>query len=257
MQNKIIHYSIDDTIHIFKQLTEKQPSSIFNLDMFSFLKRLHEKYGIVVSCYCFYQCEGFNLKECTRSYKNEFAANSSWLRFGFHGYSGSENYAEQNVHISSVQYLQVVTNLQKIVGEDSIDKCPRIHTFQSSRDFILWMFSNKLFPISGLLAADDSRLSYSLNSQQCLQLKEKGMLVCNGVKYLNTTQRFDSLKPQKLKRLFRNMGGQQILFTHEWVFFPTSFKLHLRAFFIKIMMMLAALYYVRKKYIPSFPMDKI
>ena len=26
-----IHYSIDDTIHVFKQLTEKQPNSIFDI----------------------------------------------------------------------------------------------------------------------------------------------------------------------------------------------------------------------------------
>lgn len=30
-----IHYSIDDTIHVFKQLTEKQPNSIFDINMFA------------------------------------------------------------------------------------------------------------------------------------------------------------------------------------------------------------------------------
>ena len=29
MYSKIIHYSIDDTILVFKQLTEQQPNSIF------------------------------------------------------------------------------------------------------------------------------------------------------------------------------------------------------------------------------------
>lgn len=32
MCSKIIHYSIDDTILVFKQLTEQQPNSIFELD---------------------------------------------------------------------------------------------------------------------------------------------------------------------------------------------------------------------------------
>lgn len=252
-----IHYSIDDTIHVFKQLTEKQPNSIFDIDMFASLKKLHEKFGMVVSCYCFYQCEKFTLKDCTRSYKKEFESNSSWLRFGFHGYDGNEDYMVQNISLSITQYKQVMTNLVEIVGDVSIDKCPRIHTFRSSQNFISWMFSKSDFPIIGLLAADDCRLSYSLNGRQCKQLNATGELEFHGVKYWRTTQRFDSLTLRKILRLFTNLGGQQILFTHEWVFYPTSLKLRLKAFIIKKIMLVTAFYYTKRKYLPLFPMDKI
>lgn len=208
MCSKIIHYSIDDTILVFKQLTEQLPKSIFELDMFSFLKKLHDKYGIVVSCYCFFKTEDFTLAACTRLYKEEFEANSSWLRFGFHGYSGNEDYVRQDIAVSSAQYEQVMYSLMEIVGESSIDRFPRIHTFHASQNFILWMNSYKHIPIVGLLTADDSRLSYSLNSQQCRQLNTVGTMEYEGIRFLRTTQRFDSLRLKKIKRLF-NGGGKK------------------------------------------------
>lgn len=257
MCSKIIHYSIDDTILVFKQLTEQQPNSIFELDMFAFLKKLHDKYGIVVSCYCFFKTGDFTLTACTRSYKGEFEANSSWLRFGFHGYSGNEDYLRQDIVVSSAQYEQVMYSLMEIVGESSIDRFPRIHTFQASKNFIFWMNSYKHIPVVGLLTADDSRLSYSLNRQQCRQLNTIGTLEYEGIRFLRTTQRFDSLRPKKIKRLFVNMGGQEILFTHEWVFFPMTFKLRIKAVIIKTIMFKIASFYTKRNYTPSFPMDKI
>lgn len=212
MCSKIIHYSIDDTILVFKQLTEQLPKSIFELDMFSFLKKLHDKYGIVVSCYCFFKTEDFTLAACTRLYKEEFEANSSWLRFGFHGYSGNEDYVRQDIAVSSAQYEQVMYSLMEIVGESSIDRFPRIHTFHASQNFILWMNSYKHIPIVGLLTADDSRLSYSLNSQQCRQLNTVGTMEYEGIRFLRTTQRFDSLRLKKIKRLF-NGGARNFVYS--------------------------------------------
>ena len=256
MCSKIIHYSIDDTILVFKQLTEQLPKSIFELDMFAFLKKLHDKYGIVVSCYCFFKTGDFTLAACTRLYKEEFEANSSWLRFGFHGYSGNEDYVLQDIAISSAQYEQVMYSLMELVGESSIDRVPRIHTFQASQNFIFLMNSYKQSPVVGLLTADDSRQSYSLNWQQCRQLSTVGTLEYEGIYFLRTTQRFDSLRPKKIKRLF-NMGGQEILFTHEWVFFPMTFKLRIKAVIIKTIMFKIASFYTKRNYTPSFPMDKI
>ena len=256
IMSKYIHYSIDDTIQSFKQLTELKPASIFEIRMFAFLKELHSKYGIVVSCYCFYKYGDFSLKDCTHSYRKEFEQNSSWLRFGFHGYSGEEDYGSQDLESSCAQYALLLSNLIAIVGEHSIDIFPRIHTFHATQEFISYMHSYPQFPIIGLLSADDDRVSYSMNMEQCQQLVQQGRLDFRGVKYLRTTQRFDSLKLKKIRRLFAYTGGQVVLFTHEWVFYPKSFKMRVKAYLIKRLMMLTASYYTKKCYIPSFSMDK-
>lgn len=203
----MIHLSIDDVIISFEKLTNDNPDSIFDVPLFSFLEKLHERYGVVLSCYCFLKKEGFDLSQCTRSYKSEFAANAEWLRFGFHGYSGSENYGLQDVDESCRQYDETMHHLVEIVGAAAIDKFPRIHFFQASRDFVAYMSSHPRYPIVGLLTADDERLSYGLSETICQQLYEGKKVVSDGVNYLRTSCRFDCLKPNKLARLFRIRGG--------------------------------------------------
>lgn len=104
---KTIHYSIDDVIEVFSELTKMQPKSIFDIPFFAFLLSLHRQYGIVVSCYCFFKRRTFSLSECTKSYRHEFEKNASWLKFGFHGYTGFEDYESQPLNESIQQYKEV------------------------------------------------------------------------------------------------------------------------------------------------------
>lgn len=49
-----IHCSVDDTLWIFKDLTEhKEYVSIFENPILNKIKELHLKFGAVFTCYCF------------------------------------------------------------------------------------------------------------------------------------------------------------------------------------------------------------
>lgn len=205
LDTKLLHFAVDDVIVSFKQLTETNPISIFEIPLFGYLKKMHEKYGVVVSCYCFYTCGDFTLSNATRLYKQEFENNSSWLKFSFHGYTGRENYEEQDLKMSQRQFQEVICNLKEIVGPSSLDSFARIHTFQASYDFICFLAQNGDYSLKGLLSADDSRISYSLSKCDNAQLKLDGWFQSDGLALLKTTQRFDSLRPSSLKRLF--VGG--------------------------------------------------
>lgn len=205
LDTKLLHFSVDDVIVSFKQLTETNPISIFEIPLFGCLKKMHEKYGVVVSCYCFYTCGDFTLSNATRLYKQEFENNSSWLKFSFHGYTGRENYEEQDLKMSQRQFQEVICNLKEIVGPSSLDSFARIHTFQASYDFVCFLAQNGDYSLKGLLSADDSRISYSLSKCDNAQLKLDGWFQSDGLALLKTTQRFDSLRPSSLKRLF--VGG--------------------------------------------------
>ena len=78
-----VHYSIDDVVGVFEELTKKQPDSIFELSFFAHLQHLHNKYGLVVSCYCFFRNGVFlwqivqdairpNLKEILHGFDSDF-----------------------------------------------------------------------------------------------------------------------------------------------------------------------------------------
>lgn len=207
----IIHISIDDVIYVFKELTDTKPSSIFDLHFFHYFKRLHEKYGAVVSCYCFYLYGDFTLASCTRNYKAEFEANSDWLRFGFHGYSGKEDYGIQGEMESEKQYELVMGNLAEIVGIKALDTTTRIHRFQAAKAFMMYMMHAK-YPTHALFGADDNRLSYSLSVAENNQLLKHGIYNMNNMLIMRTTQRFDSVKPLSICRLFTHFRGGEVFF---------------------------------------------
>ena len=81
-----IHFSVDDAINCFENLTrnEKKYDSAFEEPFFAWIKSLHEKYDAKVSLYCFYEKEGFSLADCTELFADDFKASSGWLKFGFH-----------------------------------------------------------------------------------------------------------------------------------------------------------------------------
>lgn len=242
MKGDIIHISIDDVIHVFKELTERKPYSIFGIPFFHYFKRLHEKYGAVVSCYCFYLYGDFTLASCTRNYQVEFEANSDWLRFGFHGYSGKENYGIQDEMESEKQYELVMDNLAEIVGIKALDTTTRIHRFQATKAFMMYMMHAK-YPTNALFAADDNRLSYSLSVAENNQLLKHGIYNMDNMLIMRTTQRFDSVKPLSICRLFAHFKGGKYFFTHEWLFYPTEIRTKIKETIIKRLIRITLIYY--------------
>ncbi len=93
-KSKFINFSIDDTINIFKDITENNYSSIFDNETLRIFKYLHNKYGTTFTLYCFYEKDDFNLSKAKTNYKSEFEANSKWLKFGFHSLNSNSNYQE-------------------------------------------------------------------------------------------------------------------------------------------------------------------
>jgi len=252
---RFIHYSIDDVIVGFQELTLNNPKTIFDIKLFNFLKHLHDQCGVKVSCYCFFKNDTFNISLCTRMYKSEFEANSSWLRFGFHGYTGKEDYNQQPLETSIKQYEETITNLIDIVGLKSIDTIPRIHTFSGSKEFLNFLGCNSILSIKGLLAADDERVSYSLSKQEDKKLKLENCLLEENFLLMRTFQRFDGIKPNKIIRLFRHKGGV-VLFTHEWLLNnPIGMKNKFKGIVVKKLMFVVANYYKKKGYQSAFPMD--
>lgn len=90
----IFHFSLDDVFDIFYDLTvhENEYKSIFDNTTLAWLKEIHDEYGVVISCYCYYEDNGFTLDSCTKKFIDEFSENAEWLRFGFHARNGNTIY---------------------------------------------------------------------------------------------------------------------------------------------------------------------
>lgn len=85
---KTYRLGVDDVIRCFQNIYEHQNeyNSIFDDPFLNIYLELHQKYGTYVHMHIYYETDDkkFNLSMFPDKYKEEFKANSDWLKFTFH-----------------------------------------------------------------------------------------------------------------------------------------------------------------------------
>ena len=132
----MIHFSVDDTIEIFCYLTENDCNSIFDNPTLNYFKKLNEEHNFIVSFYCFYEKDEFNLSMCPDKYKKEFEENARWLKFGFHGLNTISNYKDTDAQIFREELIKTVDALKNIVSESAITYDVRLGFGQGNKNCI-------------------------------------------------------------------------------------------------------------------------
>lgn len=215
--DKYVAVSLDDTIEVFRDLSQNSNrySSIFENETLSYLESLHKLYGVVFSMYCYYETDDgeFNLSMMTEQYKEQFVENSDWLRWGFHSYNGDTYYDEVDVTRAENDYQKLVSELERVVGTESIERVIRLNGFRGNYENIQIMSEQQL-GIVGILGADDDRNSYFLDENQSQELKEQGRFEQNNISFLATDLRVENIKDVKTE--FDNLDNEIIVFSHEW-----------------------------------------
>ena len=77
-------FTVDDNIRFLRELTESSAKSIFDHPYANLYKRLHEKHGVAVQLNLFFEEKGYTLSDVTDRFKDEWEANSDWLKLSFH-----------------------------------------------------------------------------------------------------------------------------------------------------------------------------
>lgn len=142
---RYMHFSFDDTNRAFKDLTANANTytSVFDSPFFGALKQLHDQYGVVFSCYCFYNVYtdsekttlDFCIENCTSAFADEFAENAAWLRFGFHSVDNYTIYSNVDAVQALSDYNNMITQLLRITGSvKCIDTCIRTQSFTGTKD---------------------------------------------------------------------------------------------------------------------------
>lgn len=221
------HLSIDDTITLFEDINKKQDfyKSIFENKTLQHFKQLHEQYGLVVTFYCYYENENFNLSQMTHKFKREFEENSNWLKFGFHGFN-EQSYEVATYEKTLKEYEQMMKQLKNIVGEKSIDYVVRLNNFKGSVESIKALLESE-YPIQGLLGSDDGRVSYDLTVEEQRELDTKEYVKKGEnreIPYVKTDLRLENLKNEQIlqENIQKQNGFKKgetigIVFTHEWL----------------------------------------
>lgn len=211
--NKIIHFSIDDCIEIFRDITINNYNSLFESDYFSFFKELHDKYNAKISLYSFVEYKEFNIKNTTDKFKKEFINNSDWLKIGFHGFNENSRYnGKENI---KKDYKLFIKYVKRFAGNlNIIDNFVRLHYFSGNLENILKI---KKFGIKGLFTADDDRDNYYLKKNENIFLNKHNIYkdIKNEIFFIKTNLRIEKIENinETLKTI--DINNNIIMFTHE------------------------------------------
>lgn len=219
-KDKKVIISIDDTIELFKDLTENASTydSIFDNKLLNYFKSLHDEYGFLVTMYVFYDYGGFKLSNANDKYKDEFISNSDWLKFGFHAYNDKSNYGNSSAEQAKQEYETVINELIRICGKDSIDTNVRLHLYAGNLESVMAM-KNTNFGITGLYTAEDDRQNYYFDNNLNDEISKKEILLNNDLLFIHTDYRLENIN--NFNQIFANNNlnnNYLTIFTHEWQF---------------------------------------
>lgn len=221
---KNFHLSFDDVIDIFMDLTKNEDmyDSIFENEMLEWMKEIHDKYGVVISCYVYYESDGFCLADCTTKFQKEFLEHADWLWFGFHSLNPEKTYGQMAPSVIAEDYAKTMENLQKVVGCGT--SVIRLHCYQASQPEVMALMEDELLPVTGLFCSDDARQSYYLAEQNraYIYCHDEYIDENNGMHFFSTDLRIEFLKDvdRKIEELqtdaWNNQLDDLVVFTHEW-----------------------------------------
>lgn len=207
------HFSVSDTIWLFKGLKEEGYASAFEQPVLAYFRELHEQHGITVSFYCFAEHEDMRLADVPDAYSQEFSENGDWLRFGFHAKNENTHYEDKTPECAARDYAEVTAQLRRIVGT-AIDAYPRIHSYSASQAALNAMREEGL---RGVLCPESDDGGYCLSEKQLRRVKSKGVYVDkNGLVYLDADMKIEETNCILSILQKRQHKPHLEIFTHEW-----------------------------------------
>lgn len=216
--DKIFNFTIDDTIDCFADISDGAYDSIFENYFFEYLRNVHNKYGITVTCYVFYESGDFNLSMCTDKYREEFERNADWLRFGFHSLNGETSY--ENKYIID-DYEKTISELSRIVGNNAIDNVIRLQSFKGGKRQVQALQRSNIESVKALLTSDDNRISYCLDDEENSYIYSHDRYQNEDMCYISTDLRLEYINDicNKINEFRTSSWCNQldylVVFTHE------------------------------------------
>ena len=166
-------FTIDDNIRFFKEITERGYKSLFDHPYLAMLKRMHEKFNLMVQLNLFYCMDGFDLSEMSEIYADEWLENSSWLKLSFH--SKLENVSPyENSGYDEVYSDCKNVNMQilRFASPKSLAETTTVHFCRTTLDGLKALKDNGYVGLLGLFGdKDNPRISYMVDEATASQIR--------------------------------------------------------------------------------------
>lgn len=167
---KKFRISSDDNIRFLKELTEGDYKSIFDHPYLAVYKKAHDLYGAKVHINLFY-CFGdksrtrfsdgheyFDLSMMTDRYKDEFIANSDWLKLAFHA---KDEYPEKPYKFADREKIHndcvaVCREICRFAGKECISNSTTLHWGEGNREVIRELRALGFTSLTGYFKRNDN-----------------------------------------------------------------------------------------------------
>ena len=218
---KKVHISIDDCTKCFRELYEKEEkiTSIFEIPLFKILHNFNKKYGLKVTLYCWSVKSGFKISSLSERFKDEFTANSDWLKMGFHSSAEFDYLSDGNLGRTTEMFCETVADFQesieRIAGKQCISSIIRLHYYSATNDEVRYL---KDLGVNELLTSHDSRISYDLTEMQQEYIEQNGSVEKNDVRYVKSDLCIDLVDDIEVINNLLNEKERLTLFSHEIYF---------------------------------------
>ncbi len=139
---KSYFFFIDDNIWVFRDLATQKPVSLFDNAYLGFLKKMHDLYDIKVQLNIFFGTSArhngpyFDLSLMPDTWRDEWRANSDWLRLAFHAEREFPDYPYVNATYDEMAnaYDRAINNVIRFAGEEVVSKQLVIHWLPVTRE---------------------------------------------------------------------------------------------------------------------------
>lgn len=175
--------SSDDNILCLQDITKNKDTytSIFDNAYLAVYKKAHDLYGAKVHLNLFYEfiptddfkehTEYFNLTMMTDKFKDEFEANSDWLKLAFHAKTEYPDEPYKNTTFEEIteDCIRVCREIIRFAGKKSINNTTTIHWGEVNREGVRALRALGFKALTGYLTfnADGSPLvAYYLDKEQ-------------------------------------------------------------------------------------------
>lgn len=232
-KEKYIHISFDDVYNCISDISSHNYSSVFENGFLGDLKKFHDTYGAVFTLNCFNTCSkqtDYDISNIPDTYKEELSANSDWLKFSFHSEDDNANYgSSENTSLGTAtgdcmekikaSYNKFTSAIINATGtENSIDRVVRLGFFGGTENNVKALMECE-YGITGVLAADDTRISYYLNDTDNNYLLKNYEYYDknNNIKMFKSQVRLENVKDNNAQfSLISSVNSNMIeIFTHE------------------------------------------
>ena len=217
-------YTVDDNIRFLKEINESGYGSIFDHPYLQMYKRLHEKYGLRVQLNLFYQCPGFDLSQMTDRYRDEWAANTDWLRLSFH------SRLENPRPYENAGYDEVFSDCQSVhreilrfAGEGSLAATTTVHFCLATGEGIAALWDNGVRGLLGLYGENQQpNRSYQSTVEECARLRAGETVMTDGIAYAGIDIILNCFDTEEILRQLGLLSERSLIkvMIHEQYFYP-------------------------------------